>query len=290
MTSENCWWCPECRKAVLPIDVTYFETHDERAGGCGHKVLPNPPALPTSKDVSLPPQVEAALASAWAMVSTCGIGQPGSYARGHENGIGDALRQVRANLEVEYRRTPETSAAPYAWTIPGDDTADVNGFISARINREGEFTKPLYSRPAPETMAPQNDYSELHRVIHAAWYNAGQMLSRDDSPYQWIREIRDEWVEICAGRRIALLETADGFHFGKCEHPGCTSPKFILHHTHRSQVKAPAGHAEWCNKVSGPCDCGADHTTQKTSGEPPPIGEFCGEQDDPHSDLQVETV
>jgi hypothetical protein len=46
------WWCPECRKAVLPIDVTYFETHDERAGGCGHKVLPNPPAPMSSKTVS----------------------------------------------------------------------------------------------------------------------------------------------------------------------------------------------------------------------------------------------
>lgn len=45
----------------------------------------------------------------------------------------------------------ETVASPVAWTIPGDDTADMNGFIPARVNREGEFTQPLYTRPAVET-------------------------------------------------------------------------------------------------------------------------------------------
>lgn len=54
------------------------------------------------------------------------------------------------------------------------------------------------ARSADET---PTDYTELHRLIHAAWYNAGKLLERDDSPYHWIRDIRDEWVEICAGRR-----------------------------------------------------------------------------------------
>lgn len=41
-------------------------------------------------------------------------GQPGSYARGHHNGIADALRQLRANLEFEYRRSPEPAGtAPF---------------------------------------------------------------------------------------------------------------------------------------------------------------------------------
>jgi hypothetical protein len=32
------WWCPQCRREVLPAEVTYQETHDPRAGGCGHPV------------------------------------------------------------------------------------------------------------------------------------------------------------------------------------------------------------------------------------------------------------
>jgi hypothetical protein len=31
------WWCPECGQWVHSYDVTYFETHDERKGGCGQK-------------------------------------------------------------------------------------------------------------------------------------------------------------------------------------------------------------------------------------------------------------
>jgi hypothetical protein len=32
------WWCPQCRREVPPAEVTYQETHDPRAGGCGHPV------------------------------------------------------------------------------------------------------------------------------------------------------------------------------------------------------------------------------------------------------------
>jgi hypothetical protein len=32
------WYCEECGEEVDPHDVTYEETHDERAGGCGHPV------------------------------------------------------------------------------------------------------------------------------------------------------------------------------------------------------------------------------------------------------------
>lgn len=38
---------------------------------------------------------------------------------------------------------------PIAWTIPGDDNADMNGFIPTKIYKEGEFTKPLYATPSP---------------------------------------------------------------------------------------------------------------------------------------------
>ena len=40
------WWCDNCKKWVHPKDVTYEETHDERAGGCGCGVLPNVPGCP----------------------------------------------------------------------------------------------------------------------------------------------------------------------------------------------------------------------------------------------------
>ncbi len=33
------WWCPECAEWVSGADVTYWETHDERYGGCGHKCV-----------------------------------------------------------------------------------------------------------------------------------------------------------------------------------------------------------------------------------------------------------
>lgn len=35
--NENMWWCPECVEWVSPYDVTYYEMHDVRHGGCGHK-------------------------------------------------------------------------------------------------------------------------------------------------------------------------------------------------------------------------------------------------------------
>lgn len=49
-----------------------------------------------------------------------------------------------------------TGDQPFAWTIPGDDQADCNGFIPTKISREGEFTKPLYAtppKPAPDFCA-----------------------------------------------------------------------------------------------------------------------------------------
>jgi hypothetical protein len=43
---------------------------------------------------------------------------------------------------------PEGEAvAPYCWVLPGDDTANADGWIDARVSQEGEFTKPLYEAP-----------------------------------------------------------------------------------------------------------------------------------------------
>jgi hypothetical protein len=54
-------------------------------------------------------------------------------------------KALRAQLEASER------AAPVAWTIPGSYNADMNGFIPAHIERQGEFTKPLYEHPSAGT-------------------------------------------------------------------------------------------------------------------------------------------
>ena len=36
------WYCPNCDCEVDGIDVTFEEMHDERAGGCGYRVVEKP--------------------------------------------------------------------------------------------------------------------------------------------------------------------------------------------------------------------------------------------------------
>lgn len=36
--TSNGWYCQHCHQDVQPEHVTYQETHDPRAGGCGHTV------------------------------------------------------------------------------------------------------------------------------------------------------------------------------------------------------------------------------------------------------------
>ena len=42
--------------------------------------------------------------------------------------------------------TPASVDHPFAWVIPGDYNAKDDGWLDCRINREGEFTKPLYDQ------------------------------------------------------------------------------------------------------------------------------------------------
>ena len=50
------------------------------------------------------------------------------------------------------KTTPvETSDKPVVWVVPGDDNANMNGFVDARFDREGEFTRPLYAKPVVES-------------------------------------------------------------------------------------------------------------------------------------------
>ena len=32
---KGCWYCTKCKAEVEPMHVTFWETHDERFGGCG---------------------------------------------------------------------------------------------------------------------------------------------------------------------------------------------------------------------------------------------------------------
>lgn len=43
------WWCPTCKKPVPSEHVTYQETHDERAGGCGGAVQVGSEGAPASQ-------------------------------------------------------------------------------------------------------------------------------------------------------------------------------------------------------------------------------------------------
>jgi hypothetical protein len=67
----------------------------------------------------------------------------------------DAHREVAAAAQPP-------CAQPLAWVIPGDDTADANGFIAARVSCEGEFTKPLYGHP------PTARISDLESLLREA--------------------------------------------------------------------------------------------------------------------------
>lgn len=70
-----------------------------------------------------------------------------------------------APAEVYDRITAHLAAPapePVAWILPGDDNEDVNGFIPARINREGEFTKPVYG---PDLLA----YADRMRAERDGW-------------------------------------------------------------------------------------------------------------------------
>lgn len=55
-------------------------------------------------------------------------------------------------MSSERKPEPATDTAglaeqPFAWVVPGDDNSYGDGWLAARIDADGEFTKPLYARP-----------------------------------------------------------------------------------------------------------------------------------------------
>jgi hypothetical protein len=71
---------------------------------------------------------------------------------------------------------------PDAWVIPGDDTAKMDGTIDARIDREGEFSKPLYAIPA----------DARERVARALYEQAASRHGLVPVPWSLVRN-QDVW-------------------------------------------------------------------------------------------------
>jgi hypothetical protein len=133
---------------------------------------------------------------------------------------------------LDRRGAGETNGEPVAWTIPGDENADMNGFIPARMNREGEFTRPLYAHPAVETEAKPHPYLLNGTRFKLSFNRSGYTGSLSN------------YVSILQGRWVALVAAEDdvhmcgykpeqalcvhGFFPGNCNHTDCRHWKGAL--------------------------------------------------------------
>lgn len=115
----------------------------------------------------------------------------------------DGVAEVRARgllreaMEA-LRATAEPPAdQPVAWVIPGDDNAYANGALDARISQEGEFTRPLYARPAPPP-AHALTFAEFRRANVARclkWHPQG---INSWSPSDWLTAVTGELGELAS--------------------------------------------------------------------------------------------
>jgi hypothetical protein len=131
---ETPWWCSTCNKEVPGVEVTYDETHDLRAGGCGQHVFAGRSAVLSSNLVS---RLRRAIKDVEVLNSTAGITAEHWYMRVGRyiprdlkdaaeeiERLQDQLRGCSRELAVERRAvqlaTPETfgdaaDAARYRW-------------------------------------------------------------------------------------------------------------------------------------------------------------------------------
>lgn len=107
------------------------------------------------------------------------------------------------------------AVAPFAWTIPGDDQADMNGFIPTKVYREGEFTKPLYASPSnglvkgdredwqPIATAPRDgSLIDVKGIDGPYGVTSWTSIARWDTPKNWHKE-QSNWMSP-AGAVLAL--------------------------------------------------------------------------------------
>lgn len=100
------------------------------------------------------------------------------------------MRGFAATVEGRARdgAVHEPPDVPYAWTIPGDDTADVNGFIAARVDQRGEFTKPLYAAgklPTARALVCREVCQRAVEIIKDATTQPPSPELRDDEFIAW---------------------------------------------------------------------------------------------------------
>ena len=107
---------------------------------------------------------------------------------------------------------PPGSPEPVAWVIPGDCNEDVNGYLPARINREGEFTRPLYPESAllAERERADTNGKEWERSAEAliiAVKRAEQAEAARDAAVRELAELKEklrnptpEMIEACRGK------------------------------------------------------------------------------------------
>lgn len=53
---------------------------------------------------------------------------------------------------------------PVAWIIPGDDNANMDGFIDARMDNQGEFSMPVYSQIQVDALIASHEARERELV------------------------------------------------------------------------------------------------------------------------------
>ena len=112
-----------------------------------------------------------------------------SWKQGYKAQIGDKFYLHPA------QEVPE-GQEPFAWVLPGDDNVSFHGFIDARITREGEFTRPVFTHPAPKQEAPDikamvdrflrwklpKDFSPDAGISFHAEYNVEYMAKQGKPP------------------------------------------------------------------------------------------------------------
>lgn len=82
---------------------------------------------------------------------------------------------------------------PYCWIIPGDDTARMDGFIDASLDRDGEFSKPLYDAATLAAVEAERDAAQ--RQIDILGEENGAVHRRNEALAARLKEAEEALAE-----------------------------------------------------------------------------------------------